>query len=454
VKNVLFVAYHFPPDAAVGAVRCQKFVKHLPDHGWAPHIVTVRETYYPLCDPSRLEDIKRARVWRTREFTNPRLAALGIRNRVFTALGRGHVLRRKAETSARMPFEEKQHVSPGLRASLRRALLSLCFTPDEHLGWLAPGLARAVHICRRHRIDGIVTTGPPQTSHLIGLLLKRLTGIRWVADFRDPWTGNPAKPRAVRIALSDRLDRALESAVVRGADRVVAVNEHLRDQFARDHPDQANGKFVTIWNGFDPDDFAAVTDISRPPEFTIAHVGGLYFRRSPKTLLMAVGRLIGDGKIPRSSTRLLFVGDAGDDGHDLDGPVVAFGLSDVVRLIDRLPYRDAIAWMCRADLLILLAQGQPRQIPGKAFEYLAAGSPILAITGEGATADLVRKMGGTVASDDPERIAAAIYHSYLRYRSGVRGHPAAEPWTRDEVGAYDRRRLAGQLAALLDGRAA
>jgi glycosyltransferase involved in cell wall biosynthesis len=116
-------------------------------------------------------------------------------------------------------------------------------------------------------------------------------------------------------------------------------------------------------------------------------------------------------------------------------------------------HQEALGWMLRADLLCLFAQGQPEQIPAKAFEYLAAGAPILAITGEGATGDLVLKSGGSVVPDEPWAIADAIHQHYLS-RAGVAcAHGATRPWTRHEVRAYDRRTLTSRLATYLAGGA-
>jgi len=452
MRNVLLVSYHFPPDAAVGALRCQKFVKHLPEYGWAPHVLTVREKYYPRLDPSRLGDIRRAPVWRTSILPNPRIAALGFRARLYRALGRDHELQQKTEAATHITFEQKQRVEPGIWGLLRHTLISLCWLPDEHLGWLPPALIRGIQICRQHGIETLVTSSPPPTSHLIGLWLKRLMGVRWIADFRDPWTRNPARLDFSYVPLLHRLETAMERAVVIGADQIMLVNDRLRHLFERTYSDEPDAKFVTIWNGFDPDDFPSLGEVVRCEEFTLVHVGSLYYRRSPMAFLVAVANLIQEKKISVSEIRVIFIGEIGD-GHQFEAFMAPLGLSAVVTSIGPVPYGEALAWMRRAHLLLLFAQDQPDQIPGKTFEYIATGTPVLAITEDGATADLVLKTGGQVSPDDPEMIKQAIYQCYLQSRSGTRGSVLVEPWTRAEVRPYDRRLLTGQLAALLEGRA-
>jgi glycosyltransferase involved in cell wall biosynthesis len=450
MKKVLVVTCHFPPDASVGALRPQKFVKHLPELGWTPHVLTVEERYHSALDPSRLADVRSARVLRTRVLPSPWGVLLGARGALFRAFGRGRALEARADRNVRMSFQERDRVSDGLGSSLRRVVLSLGRLPDDQIGWLLTGVIHGLRIVRRESIDALLTSGPPHTAHLIGFWLKRLTGRRWVAELRDPWVDNPGKPRSFRSTLSDRLDARMERAVVRAADVVILLTDRSRDSFLRRYPGEAAGKFVTLTNGFDADDFEALGSTARDPGFTIAHVGTLYFRRSPKALFEAVASLVREGKIPASSLRVVLAGEIAD-GHLAE--VAATGLGDMIVATGRVSHEQALAWMLRADLLCLFAQGQPEQIPAKAFEYLAAGPPVLAITGEGATGDLVLKSGGLVVPDEAWAIADAIHQHYLA-RAVVRAsRRVTQPWLREEVRAYDRRALTGQLAMYLAGGA-
>lgn len=451
MRSVLFVSYHFPPDASVGALRPQKFAKYLPEYGWTPHVLTVHERYHPARDPSRLEDVGAARVSRTRALPSPWMAALGARAALFRALGRGHVISEKAQRNSLMTFAERDLVRSDLRGRLRSLVLSLGRMPDDQVGWLVPGVARGLRILKREPIEAVVTSGPPHSCHLIGLWLKRLTGKRWIAELRDPWVGNPGKPRSFRTSLSDRLEARMERAVVRAADAVVLLTDRSRDAFVRRYPAEPSGKFVTITNGFDAPDFERLGPVAREPVFTIAHVGTLYFQRSPRAFLAAVSSLIRDGRIPAASVRLVFAGDVAD-GHlpEAPGP----DLAGVLTVTGRVSHREALAWMCRADLLCLFAQGQPDQVPAKAFEYLAAGPPILAVTGEGATGDLVLKSGGSVVSDEPWAIAEAVHQHYLAWRAEGRASRPERPWSRAESRPFDRKALTGRLASLLRGESA
>ncbi len=448
MKSVLLVSYHFPPDAAVGAFRCQKFAKYLPEHGWTPHVLTVQEHYHPRQDPTRLRDVARAQVHRTRMLPSPLTAMLSSRNALLRAVGRSDVLERRLEANARMTFDERDRPRRGLVDRIRRVVLSLGRLPDNQVGWVPPALIAGLRLRRRHSISAVLTSGPPHSAHLVGLYLKRLTRVRWIADLRDPWVGSPQVPLGLRSGLSDRVEARMERAVVRAADRVVLLTNRSCDSFRQRYPDQAPAKFVTITNGFDAEDFSSLSPVSAEPVFTVVHAGTLYYRRSPRALLSAIAHLVERGTIPKTDIQVVFAGDIAD-GHDVAELSASGPLAGVLRLTGRLSHAEALTWMRRADLLCLFAQGQMDQIPAKAFEYLAAGAPILAIAGEGATTDLITKAGGAAVSDEPWAIEEAVHQHYLRYRAGFRPAVAPAPWTRQEVRQFERRHLAGKLSTLL-----
>ena len=449
MKSVLLVTYHFPPDAEVGGFRCQKFAKYLPRHGWTPHVLTVREGYYPRHDPGRLRDVVHAQVHRTRKLPTPLTAALGVRNAVLRAAGRSDILERRLGANARTTFDQRERMEESLASRLRRYALSLNRMPDGQVGWVPPAVLAGLRLLRRHSIDAVLTSGPPHSTHLVGLWLKRLTGVPWIADLRDPWVGSPQVPLGLRSGLSDEVEARMERAVVRRADRLVVLTDRLRESFRQQYPQYRQAKFVTITNGFDAEDFASLPPIRPEPVFTVVHAGTLYYRRSPRALLTALTNLIERGRIPKADIQAVFAGEIAD-GHDIADLTASSPLSGLIRITGSLSHPDALSWIRRADLLCLFAQGQAEQIPAKSFEYLAAGPPILAITGEGATTDLITKAGGAAVPDEPWAIEEAVHQHYLHYRAGFRPATLATPWAREEMRHLDRQHLTGQLATLLE----
>ena len=185
------------------------------------------------------------------------------------------------------------------------------------------------------------------------------------------------------------------------------------------------------------------------PVFTVVHAGTLFYQRSPRALLTALANLIERGRIPKDDIQVVFAGEIAD-GHGIAHLTASGPLSGRIRITGSLSHPDALSWMRRADLLCLFAQSQAEQIPAKSFEYLAAGPPILAITGEGATTDLITKAGGAAVPDEPWAIEEAVHQQYLRYRAGFRPATLVSPWAREEILHLDREHLTGQLATLLE----
>jgi glycosyltransferase involved in cell wall biosynthesis len=242
----------------------------------------------------------------------------------------------------------------------------------------------------------------------------------------------------------------MESSVVRGARVVAVTTDRLRARLVAQYPTESCTKFRTIPNGFDPDDFAGLPAVTPSDRFLVTHVGSLYYRRSALAFLEAAAALIRSGEVPVDQLQIAFVGNPPEDGGVFRHAVETLGLHDAVEHLGRMPQQDVFAWMRRSSLLLLLAQDQPLQIPSKTFEYLASGTPILAVTADGATADLVAWLGGYVAHDTAAEIIPLLRRCYLAHRAGAETRPVA-PWAGSPLREFDRRGIAAQFATLLDG---
>jgi glycosyltransferase involved in cell wall biosynthesis len=383
--RVLLASYHFPPDAAVGGLRAAKFARTLPDSGWQPYVLTVRDDLRDQgLDESRLTGLESVPVVRTGELpriieTLVGLAKLGQRNGAEAA-----VPAVRAEGSAR---------GESVKARLTRWVVSLLLLlPDEKKNWALCAAAAAVRLIRRHQIDWVVTSGPPFSVHVIGLAAKRVTRARWLADFRDSWIDMlPDRFPHIRSRLSDRMERWMEAAVVNYADRVVTTTERMRDAMAARYPSLPAGKFVCIPNSIDTERLQFTDRIEKYEPFTITYTGVLYFDRTPEPLFRALSNLIESGKASPADVRVKLVGQCRHiDGVETRMMASRYGLEDVVEVIDRVPYAEAVRIMRRSHLLLMLAPERHRLVlPAKIFDYLGSGSAILAIAETGATADFM-----------------------------------------------------------------
>jgi glycosyltransferase involved in cell wall biosynthesis len=326
-----------------------------------------------------------------------------------------------------------------LEAVLRRAGLPLRLAqgiawPDEFVGWVPGALVSALRAVRRYRPDVVYSTSSPVSAHGVALAVKRLTGLPWVADFRDAWTLNPEGAHVY-----ERLSRRLEHAVVGNADRLVVADESVG---IRNVPDD-DPRRVVIHNGVDADDLPAPAAHASGPRFRLAHVGMLYGERDAAPVLAALRHLVSQGTVERDQVELRLVGDGRLDPESTAGVPLS-----------RRPYVDhheAVAEMGTADALLLYQPSGWNGASGKLYEYLATGRPILCVAPpENFGSRLVTELGAgiCVAPEDPAGIERAIEQLYRSWSAGELA-PSAEVRA-EALRRFSRETLARELADVLD----
>lgn len=440
--KVLVVAYHFPPDADVGAIRPQKFVKYLPQFGWEPHVLTIREKFFDRIDRGRLADVEGIDIVRTDFWRTPLRFYFDTRDQFRKIKSPGSPVQVPGtETSARQGDGES------LKARLKQYLWELSILPDEQMFWLLPAVASGYRLARRERVPFIFATIPPPTAALVGYFLALMTGARLILDFRDPWVG-ARFPGERRSRPYDKLEAALERLTVDKADRVITTTDRFKDQLKRNYPDQPEEKFISIPNGFDGDDIVSEGGPQKSPRFVVSYMGNFYQKRNPEIFFQALKAGINGGYLPSQGMEVRFMGYVEFIGNrSIRDLLRGHGLENVVRVLGQVPYHEALIHMQTSDLLLLFAPDQPNQIPGKTFEYISVRKPILALTEEGATADLVRSVNGglIVRQDDLNGILDALKEFYRQYLAGE------SPWYRGiDVSQYARLNLTEKLAGLLE----
>src|SRR5262249_19230545 len=231
IRKILLISYHFPPSMEVGGLRVSKFAKFLPSLAWTPAALTIDEKYLPAVDAARLEALGKLQVIRTSKLPTLLDGYESIR-KAFAGL---RVARNgKAEANGREAAPPKRAAGESLTARIKRYLLSLIFVmPDTENGWILPAALRAVKEIRRERIDCILTSCPPYSVHLVGLLVKCFSKVKWVADFRDPWMATRSKKLLPTCRLSIKIESWLEKKVIEKADLAVFNVSALRDLYRR-----------------------------------------------------------------------------------------------------------------------------------------------------------------------------------------------------------------------------
>jgi glycosyltransferase involved in cell wall biosynthesis len=404
-RRVLVLAYFFPPLGGAGVQRSLKFVKYLPEHGFAPTVITTSSRRYQVHDDSLTAEIPPGtRVVRAVDIPLPTWFAGVLR-----------------------------------RLGLRRAA-AVASWPDISLGWAVAAAWKGWREIRRERPDVILTSSAPYSAHLAGWALHRMTGVPWVADFRDEWAANPHAGEQPR--LSRTLTRRAEAVIAREAERVIVV----ADYFDIAGAPSGSPKRVEIPNGVDADDLAraAPSPTPGPAVFRLSFIGSIYAEQDCAPVLEAVGRLIDRGTIDPSRLELRVVGRVWLPDFERRSPVrlVATGYVDHDR---------ALAEMADATALLFYVAPSSLAPSGKLYEYLAAERPILCVARPDNLASCLVSSwhaGRCADPQDPAAIEAAIADLYGRWEAGTLER--VEGARARVLERFSRRALTGRLAVTLE----
>ena len=452
-RRLLIVASQFPPARAAGVYRTLRFARYLPELGWDIDVLTIDPRFYEkrgAVDPSLVERLPSAvRVHGTR-------AVYPIK---WLKAARLKLSRRGAKPrtqSFHSPGESQVELDrTTMWQSVKDALTLPLMTPDRCVGWIPFAVAQGRRIIRTSRPTVLYSSGPPWSNHLVGLRLVRQYGLPWIADFRDPWVGSDYRPQRRDDTWVGRRHRQLERNVVTHASMIVLNTIRSRDEMRSRYPDVDSRRFRVLTNGFDPADYDASWtanggfDTRQPPRtvFTIAHAGAFYGRRTVEPLITALAEACRSGEIPRERIRLELIG-ALRPGRDRERRLVhEAGLEGVVSVLPSVPHSECLRCLAQADALLLVQTDAPLCIPGKVFEYIAIGKPILALTGEGATRDLVETESLGVCLDPaaPRETRRCLIDLWRRWARGE-SLPAPNATTRH---SFDGRRLTQSLHDML-----
>jgi glycosyltransferase involved in cell wall biosynthesis len=410
--KVLLVTLYFPPAGGGGVQRPLKFATHLPALGIETHVLAPANPRWIHMD-EELRPPTQAWVHRVR-YLGPK---------------------------GRRPSEEL-HGKRGLERALTQARLlpRRLVVPDEAATWNLTAIPAALRIVREEKIDVVITTSPPGSVHLVGAAVKRALGVRWIADLRDSLLAHQdRRSDTLAVRLKSRTVRVVGGVVARRADAIVTAFDSIAEEMRELSP---AGRVVTIPNGSDFDDFDGLT-YTPGERFRITHTGAFFGQRDPKPFLRALADSGLDDVVVR------FVG--GFRAADRDF-AESIGLGDRIEVIPFVPRRRSLELQRDSEALLLIAAPAGGRgtgvIPGKVFEYVAAGRPILAaVPPGGAAARLIEEIGvGVVApSDDVDALRAALGELHERWQRGDLDVELA-PEARERV---SRRARVAELAQLV-----
>jgi glycosyltransferase involved in cell wall biosynthesis len=418
MNNVLIITYYWPPSGGSGVQRWLKFAKYLPAFGVTPIVLTVKPecAEYPIVDESLAEDI------------SPQL-------QVHHTDCKGIYEWYKRMTGSKYaPYSGfANEGNPTLLQKAARFVRGNFFLPDARRGWIGYAFREACNIIEQQNVQTVITTGPPHSTHLTGLRLKKKYGIRWIVDFRDPWTGLYYNNMLYQTAIARKIDRYYERKTLSRCDALTLVADN-RTQLP---VDSAKAHFLP--NGFDEPDFSSAIPVC-PDVFTISYFGTMSASCSIDALLHSLSEC-------RFAFKLQFVGKIPEN----TAATCRRLLGDRFALRNFVTHKEAIAGMCSSSLLMLVISESKRNqqyiITGKLFEYLATGKPILLIgPTDGTAARIIREAGAgaAFAPDDTSGISRYLEEQYRYFRSGNVPLPDKE-----YIRRFSRKKLTEELARII-----
>ncbi len=430
--RLLVITYYWPPSGGAGVQRCLKFVKHLGHFNVEPTVITVdpAQASYPVRDESLLAEVP----------PTVRIVHTGT-TEPFESY--------KRLTGRAVPYGGfANEGKPGPLQQVLRFVRGNLFIPDPRRGWNRHALAAVEKLLAAgEQFDAVLTSSPPHSTQLIGLELQRRHGLRWLADLRDPWTDIYYYKDLHHTPLASWLDARYERQVLTHADAVLVTSPETKRLFLAKNPTLPAAKFHVLPNGYDESDFRQP---SQPPAacLRITHTGTITELYHINRLLEAVAA--GAAAHPTVPLRLRFVGQV---SAQLRGQIAEAGLADITEYLDFVPHEQSVAYLMESSVLLMAIPDVPRNLgilPGKVFEYLAAGKPILCVGPAGSDADnLLRECGAGQAL--PYEDAALMRQTLEALVARWQQNPNLDLPALGNA-RYSRRGLTGMLASLVSSQ--
>lgn len=450
-KNILYIAYFFPPLGGSGVQRTLKFVKYLPMYDKLPIVVTVKEGHNFAYDEEMIKEVPDSvKIYRSDSGESLWLRKQIERvNKVIVSIKSRRTIKNDKEIKSvdKADVEEKNLPSGmTIKDKIFRYLEYNYYVPDTKIRWYKNAINDIIgRVLEKEEIDLIFSTSYPYTDHLIALEIKKRTNKPWVVDLRDPWVGN----KFIYDRYNEKRkakERELEAEVIKYADKVLNVTKDITDMYIDRYPEYKD-KFITITNGFDVSD--KVEDETPSEKFIINYSGIVADGQSPELFLKAVEELIKNNDDFKSDLLVKFTGTIVDKySYLFENPVI----KDNIEINGYASHNVVLKYMKEASInLVILPDTEESKgiYTGKIFDYILSEKPILGIMPLGGVAsDLINSKGIGVAVDynDFNGIKDFIEKTYLTWKNGGSLNNSAIT----KCIEFERRSLTKQLSDVFD----
>ena len=397
MKRVLIITYYWPPSGGAGVQRWLKFVKYLRSFNWEPIVFTIENGEFPVLDYDLNKEIPDGvEVLKVPAWEPYKMYKLFSGKNKTDGINSGFLSEKKGSSLV-------ESLSKWIRGNL--------FIPDARKFWIKPANQFLNHYLQNNAIDVIISSGPPHSTHLIGLSLKNKFQIPWLSDFRDPWTNIDFYKDLKLTKIADQKHKKLENDVLVQSDIVLTIGKQLSKELKT----LGAKRVEIIENGFDPQDFLDDTNHELDEKFSIAHIGSFTPSRNHLVLWKALSHLVDEQEEFKSKLEIKLIGKV---DYSVLQSIKDFGLDTYLKKIEYVSHSEVIKHQKTSKLLLLMVNNTPNAkgiVTGKVFEYMASKRPILAIgPKDGDLGEiLTRTSSGIVCDyDNVENLSSTIWRIF------------------------------------------
>ncbi|WP_445738459.1 glycosyl transferase family 1 [Mariniflexile sp.] len=399
-KKALIITYYWPPAGGPGVQRWLKFVKYLPDFNIEPIVYIPENPSYPLIDESLNSEVPESVTILKQPIKEPYKLAGLFSKKSSKTISKGIISE-----------EKKQNL-------IEKAMLYVrgnYFIPDARIGWVKTSVEFLSEYIQKENIGTIITTGPPHSLHLIGLQLKERLGVKWIADFRDPWTTIGYHKQLKLTESSKAKHKTLEKQVLTTADQIIVTSFTTKKEFLQ----LTQQPIEVITNGYDKESVDAFQMDSR---FTLSHIGSLLSKRNPEILWKVLSQLIAENDSFSKDFQLNFIGFVSDS---VLHSTKKYNLSSYINNVGYVSHKEAIMFQRKSQLLLLVEINSEETkciIPGKLFEYMVSNRPIIAMGPKGSDVQKIiteTNTGNYFNYEDQDSLKRSILEHYKAFQNNA-----------------------------------
>lgn len=422
MKKVLFITYYWPPSGKASLHWPLDIIRNLPKEEVEPIILTVEKETFTQKDVSLLTKVDPS--WKV-----IRAKAIEPFNIYRKLIGKKPGEKLIASETISMENKSLAHrISIWIRMNL--------FIPDARIGWYLPAVQAARKFLLKEKVDVIISIGPPHTTHLVANRLSKKFSIPFFPVFIDPWVDIVYYKNLKRSSLTKRIDNDFEKSVVENAKEIIFVTNSMKDDYVKKYPKIKDKSFVLYW-GYNEKDFeglsinSVINENELSEENVIVHAGNIFDYQNPKQLWKLIRQMIDNGR----KIKIKFIGTV---GPEIRKSIIENGLSEFTNYAGFLSYPNMLSELFSANYLMVCAS-EPRHVPGKLFEYLRSGKPIIAFgNGNEEVRDILTKANAGMLFGY-EQDGHEFFESTNKFNTDI-----------SFVRKFDRRNIAHQLAEILN----